>query len=99
MDLDVEHQNKIFKADIGTSGGEITENILNISSRSGRTTEVIVTNFDSKFAVHGTHGKHVEKDHAEDVMLLVDKFPHLERSSVKFLDESIKCFLGCLPMF
>ena len=58
MDLDVEHDNKVFKADIHSFKGEITNKSIARVGQATEPTDVILSAFDQSTHVRKPSGKH-----------------------------------------
>ncbi|XP_070572406.1 uncharacterized protein [Ptychodera flava] len=74
MDLDIEHDNKVFKDDVTSYRGEITERTINRVSRSINTTEAILNHYDKVTKIRKASGKHTRQDTTDDVYTLVAQF-------------------------
>ena len=72
MDLSVEHDNKIFKTDIHSYRGEITEKCITKVSRSLEATDDILSTFDIGNRISKPSGKHSKLSTKEDVTTLVE---------------------------
>jgi hypothetical protein len=68
LDLDMEHDNGLFKDQIRTYRGDFTEKAIQRVSRSTRTTEEILTNLDKVSHVSKPRGKHTKLDTQKDIL-------------------------------
>ena len=72
MDLEIEHDNKLFKNDCLSYRGEITEKTLQRVGRSTMPSDEILKNFDKTSEVKRLSGQHTMMSTEEDVLTLVD---------------------------
>ena len=72
MDLEIEHDNKLFKTDCHSYRGEITERTVQRVGRGSMPSDEIVRNFDETSAVKRPSGKHTTMSTKEDVIALVE---------------------------
>lgn len=79
MDLDVEHDNKAFKADIHSFKGEITDKSIARVSQATEPTDAILSAFDQSTHVRKPSGKHTTTSTKDDIMTLVD---HLQQEKL-----------------
>lgn len=73
MDLDLEHDNKCFKNDICSYRGEITDKSIDRFSRSVKSTDEIILNYDKNTAVRKPSGRHTQKSPKDDGMVIVEQ--------------------------
>lgn len=78
MDLDVEHENKAFKADIHSFKGEITDRSISRVSQATEPTDAILSAFDKCTHIRKPSGKHINISSKDDVMMLVDNLQEEE---------------------
>ena len=69
-DLDLEHCNRIFKAEAHSFRYIFTEKTISCVSRSALCTDEIARNFDKQTHTKKASGIHTDKDLTEDVWLL-----------------------------
>ena len=74
LDLDMEHDNGMFKNQIKTYRGDFTEKALRCVSRSSRLTEEILCNVDKASHVSKPKGKHSRIDAQQDILDLSLQF-------------------------
>ena len=74
LDLDVEHHNKQFKADIHTFRGELSEKTIDRVSKSLDTTDAIVKTYAKHTDVSLPSGRHTDVDFSSDVALLAAQY-------------------------
>ena len=74
MDLDVEHDNRVFKTDIHSFKGEITDKSISRVSHSTEPTNTILDAFDKTTHVRKPSGTHSKMSTDDDVMALVGHF-------------------------
>lgn len=72
MDLEIEHDNKLFKTDCQSYQGEITEKSIQRVGRSTMPSDEILRNFDKSSEVKRLSGKHTMMSTQEDVLALVE---------------------------
>jgi hypothetical protein len=82
LDLDVEHENKVFKDHITTYRGEVTENIIHTVSRSVDTSELLSQNFEKVTRVKQQSGRHKSGERVSDVHTLVRQYLPADMFSV-----------------
>jgi len=73
MDLDVEHDNRMFKDNLHTKHGQVTDPVLTRASLSAGKVDKVLKNYDKYTATHRASGKHVSVDFDKDVRTLVTK--------------------------
>jgi hypothetical protein len=71
LDLDMEHDNRLFKEEIKIYRGNFTEKAIKRVSRSARLNEDILSNLDTACHVHKPKGTHKKLDTKKDVLDLV----------------------------
>ena len=72
MDLEIEHDNKLFKNDCQSYRGEITDKTMKRVGRSAMPSDEILRNFDKTSEVKRLSGKHTMMSTQEDVLALVE---------------------------
>ena len=70
-DLDIEHQNKLFKEQAHSYRGVFTEKAISRVSRSAITTEKILQNYDKVMKVFHPSGKHLSANTHDDTLSLI----------------------------
>ena len=70
-DLDIEHQNKVFKDQAHSYRGVFTEKAIYRVSRSAVTTDKILTNYDKVMKVFRPSGKHTATNINDDILTLI----------------------------
>lgn len=78
MDLEIEHENKIFKNDCYSYHGEITDKTITRVSRSTEASEAITNNFDKCTKVKRASGKHTEMTTQGDVLMIVEQLKQVD---------------------
>ena len=73
-DLDLEHQNKLFKDQIHSYRGVFTEKAIARVSRSAVTTEQIMKIYDSSMKLFKPSGEHTAANTDSDVAELIKQF-------------------------
>ena len=73
-DKNLEHQNKVFKADVKTYRGTFTDKTLARVSQSTMPCDKVVANFDKQTGVHKPSGRHSLPDWSEDIEALAEGY-------------------------
>ena len=72
-DLDIDHQNKIFKDQADSYRGVFTEKATSRVSRAADTTDKILTNYDKVMKVFRPSGKHTPTNINDDILCLIGR--------------------------
>lgn len=72
MDLEIEHDNKLFKNDCRSYRGEITDKTIKRLCRSTMPSDEMLRNFDKTSEVKRLSGKHTMMSTLENVLALVE---------------------------
>ena len=74
LDLDVEHNNKLFKNDIHTYRGELTDTTIHRVSRSLDISDAVIKSYAKCTGISMPSGQHTDVDFSADVALLTEQF-------------------------
>lgn len=72
MDLEIQHDNKLFENDCQSYWGEITDKTIQRVGRSTMPSDEILRNFDKTSEVKRLSGKHTMMSAQEDVLAVVE---------------------------